>query len=148
MADALSRKSSHLSALPLRLRWDMKRAEIAFLTADVTVSLASLTVGPTLRQRMIEAQRDENHLQAGFREAESDVPGHFTLSTDNALMYRRRLCVPLGSTFTKELLEKAHSSIFSVHPGSTKMYKDLRQHYWWPGMKHEIADFISKCLTC
>ena len=129
VADALSRKSSHLSALstiPLRLRWKMERAEIVFLTAEITVSLASLTVGPTLRQRMIDAQRGEKHLAEGFREAESELPSHFTFSTDNALMYRRRLCVPLGSTYRKQLLEEAHNSIFSVHPGSTKMYRDLR----------------------
>ena len=102
VADALSRKSSHLSALPMRLRWDLERAEIALLTAEVTVSLASLTVGPTLRRRMIEAQSSEDHLQAGFIEAESGVPSHFTFSSDSALMYRQRLCVPLSSTFRKK----------------------------------------------
>ena len=55
VADALSRKSSHLSTLPLRLIQNSERAEIPLLMTEMTTSLASLTVGPTLRQRMVDA---------------------------------------------------------------------------------------------
>nr|GFC86342.1 putative reverse transcriptase domain-containing protein [Tanacetum cinerariifolium] len=44
--------------------------------------------------------------------------------------------------------DKAHSSPFLVHPGSTKMYHDLKQHFWWSGMKRDVAMFVSKCLIC
>nr|GEY49326.1 putative reverse transcriptase domain-containing protein [Tanacetum cinerariifolium] len=43
---------------------------------------------------------------------------------------------------------EAHSSPFSIHPGSTKMYHDLKQHFWWSGMKRDVAMFVSKCLIC
>ncbi|GJU52388.1 putative reverse transcriptase domain-containing protein [Tanacetum coccineum] len=43
---------------------------------------------------------------------------------------------------------KPHKSKYSVHPGANKMYYDLRDMYWWPGMKKDIAIYISKCLTC
>nr|GFA09634.1 hypothetical protein [Tanacetum cinerariifolium] len=43
---------------------------------------------------------------------------------------------------------EAHSSPFSVHSGSTKMYHDLKQHFWWSGMKGDVAMFVSKCLIC
>ncbi|GKB07164.1 retrotransposon protein, putative, ty3-gypsy subclass [Tanacetum coccineum] len=43
---------------------------------------------------------------------------------------------------------RQHSSPFSIHPGSTKMYKDLKQNFWWNGMKHDVARFVAKCLTC
>nr|GFC21585.1 putative reverse transcriptase domain-containing protein [Tanacetum cinerariifolium] len=46
------------------------------------------------------------------------------------------------------LLTEAHSSPFSVHPGSTKMYHDLKQYFWWSGMKRDVAMFVSKCLVC
>nr|GFA03345.1 transposon Ty3-I Gag-Pol polyprotein [Tanacetum cinerariifolium] len=46
------------------------------------------------------------------------------------------------------LLTEAHSSPFSVHPGSTKMYHDLKQYFWWSGMKRDVAMFVSKCLIC
>nr|GFB82936.1 retrotransposable element Tf2 [Tanacetum cinerariifolium] len=42
----------------------------------------------------------------------------------------------------------AHSSPFSVHPGSTKMYHNLKQHFWWSGMKQDVAKFVSRCLIC
>ena len=48
----------------------------------------------------------------------------------------------------KEIMEEAYSSAYAMHPGSTKMYRTLKDHYWWRGMKREIAEFVSKCLTC
>lgn len=43
---------------------------------------------------------------------------------------------------------EAHTAPYSIHPGSTKIYHDLRRLFWWPGMKRDIACFISQCLTC
>ena len=65
---------------------------------------------------------------------------------DDSLWFGRRLCVPTGGT-RQELLTDAHSSPYSVHPGGTKMYRDLKQHFWWQGMKREIARFVLKCLV-
>ena len=48
----------------------------------------------------------------------------------------------------KEIMEEAHFSTYSIHPGCTKMYHDLKDTYWWNGMKRDITDFVSKCLTC
>ena len=45
-------------------------------------------------------------------------------------------------------MEEAHSSAYAMHPGSTKMYHTLKEHYWWKGMKRDIVEFVSKCLTC
>ena len=45
-------------------------------------------------------------------------------------------------------MEEAHSSRYSIHPEATKMYRDLKQHYWWCRMKRDIVDFISRCLNC
>ncbi|GJT59787.1 putative reverse transcriptase domain-containing protein [Tanacetum coccineum] len=46
------------------------------------------------------------------------------------------------------IMDEAHRSKYSVHPGADKMYHDLRDMYWWPGMKRDIATYVSKCLTC
>ncbi|GJR55591.1 putative reverse transcriptase domain-containing protein, partial [Tanacetum coccineum] len=45
-------------------------------------------------------------------------------------------------------MDEAHKSKYSVHPGADKMYYDLRDRYWWPRMKKDIAEYVSKCLTC
>ncbi|GJW34540.1 putative reverse transcriptase domain-containing protein [Tanacetum coccineum] len=59
-----------------------------------------------------------------------------------------KLCVPEDPTLREALMTEAHSSPFSIHPGSTKMYHDLKQHFWWSGMKRDVATFVSKCLIC
>ncbi|GKA17141.1 putative reverse transcriptase domain-containing protein [Tanacetum coccineum] len=46
------------------------------------------------------------------------------------------------------IMDEAHKTGTSVHPGADKMYHDLRDMYWWPGMKRDIATYVSKCLTC
>lgn len=47
-----------------------------------------------------------------------------------------------------EIMEKAYGATCVVHLGGTKMYKDLKEHYWWNNMKREITEFVAKCLTC
>ena len=46
------------------------------------------------------------------------------------------------------VLKEAHESPLSIHPGSTKMYQDLRQRFWWTRMKREIAQYIANCDVC
>uniref|UniRef100_A0A0D2ZUX8 Integrase zinc-binding domain-containing protein n=2 Tax=Brassica TaxID=3705 RepID=A0A0D2ZUX8_BRAOL len=57
-------------------------------------------------------------------------------------MYRNRVCVPNDELLKKEILQQAHHSCFSIHPGNTKMYRDLKRYYHWPGMKRDVASFI------
>nr|GFD03435.1 retrotransposable element Tf2 [Tanacetum cinerariifolium] len=52
------------------------------------------------------------------------------------------------ATLREALLTEAHSSRFSVHPGSTKMYHDLKQYFWWSRMKGDVATFVARCLIC
>ena len=60
----------------------------------------------------------------------------------------QRMCVPEYGELKRDIREEAHSSAYAMHPGSTKMYRTLKEHYWWNGMKKEIAGFVSRCLTC
>nr|GFD20455.1 retrotransposon protein, putative, Ty3-gypsy subclass [Tanacetum cinerariifolium] len=70
----------------------------------------------------------------------------FRLDEDDVLWQGTRLCVPNDATLREALLTEAHSSSFFVHPGSTKTYHDLKQHFWWSGMKRDVATFVSGCL--
>nr|GFC13799.1 putative reverse transcriptase domain-containing protein [Tanacetum cinerariifolium] len=72
----------------------------------------------------------------------------FRLDKDDVLWQGTRLCVPNDASLREALLTEAHSSPFSVHPGSTKMYHDLKHHFWWSGMKRDVATFVSRCLIC
>ena len=72
----------------------------------------------------------------------------FVVDEEGVLRLGTRLCVPDVDDMRKEILEEAHYSAYSVHPGSTKMYHTLKDTYWWNGMKKDVAKFVSKCLTC
>ncbi|KAL0540116.1 hypothetical protein IC582_024346 [Cucumis melo] len=151
VADALSRKVSHSAALITRqapLHRDLEWAEIAVSVGAVTMQLAQLTVQPTLRQKIVDAQSNDPYLVEKRGLAEAGQTAEFSLSSDGGLLFERRLCVPSDSAVKTELLAEAHSSPFSMHPGSTKMYQDLKRVYWWRNMKREVAEFVSKCLVC
>ncbi|GKF04507.1 putative reverse transcriptase domain-containing protein, partial [Tanacetum coccineum] len=72
-------------------------------------------------------------------------PGKANVVAD-ALSRKER--VPLKSKVRTLVMDEAHKSKYSVHPGADKMYYDLRDRYWWPGMKKDIAEYVSMCLTC
>jgi hypothetical protein len=56
--------------------------------------------------------------------------------------------VPKKDAWEKNILDEAHTSKYSIHLGSTKMYQDIRQQLWWTRMKHETARYVSECDTC
>ena len=64
------------------------------------------------------------------------------------LRHNGRLWVPNVPELRGEILQEAHLSRYSIHPGSDKMYKDLKEYYWWPNMKEEVTEWVLKCLTC
>ncbi|GKD08805.1 putative reverse transcriptase domain-containing protein, partial [Tanacetum coccineum] len=68
--------------------------------------------------------------------------------SDGALYYMNRIWVPLTGDVKTLIMDEAHKSTYSVHLGADKMYYDLRDMYWWPGMKKDIALYVSKCFTC
>ena len=71
----------------------------------------------------------------------------FVLMDDDSLKLKDRLCIPHVGGLRRELLEEFHNSIFTVHPGGTKMYSDMKQLYWWSGFKRDIAEFIAQRLV-
>ncbi|KAA0045456.1 pol protein [Cucumis melo var. makuwa] len=151
VADPLSRKVSHSTALITRqapLHRNFERAEIEVSVGAVTSQLAQLTVQPNLRQKIIDAQSNDLYLVEKHFLAEAGQAVEFSISSDGGLLFERRLFVPADSAIKIELLTEAHSSPFSMHPGSTKMYQDLKRVYWWRNMKKEMVEFVSKCLVC
>ncbi|XP_073219665.1 uncharacterized protein [Cicer arietinum] len=72
----------------------------------------------------------------------------FSVDFDGVLRLKSRLCVPNVGGFRRKILEEAHHSSYTIHPGSNKMYQDLRELYWWEGMKRDVVDFVSRCLVC
>ncbi|GJY41710.1 putative reverse transcriptase domain-containing protein [Tanacetum coccineum] len=73
---------------------------------------------------------------------------HFEKRDDDGIYFFDRIWIPSVGGIRKLIIDKAHTSRYSVHPGADKMYYDLWDLYCWPGIKRDIAEYVSKCLMC
>ena len=138
VADALSRKSIQtLRALNAHLS----------LLDDSTV-VAELIARPSLLNQVLEAQRKEEKIVSIINQIRNGKETEFTVNENGVLYYKDRVCVPDCNDLRKFILEEAHSGSFAIHPGSTKMYRDLKMSFWWSGMKRDVSEFVTKCLVC
>ncbi|GJV13213.1 putative reverse transcriptase domain-containing protein [Tanacetum coccineum] len=90
---------------------------------------------------------DEKKLD-DIRVSEDPEKEHFEQRDDGESYFFERIWIPLVGGVRKLIMDEAHTSRYSVHPGADKMYYDLRDLYWWPGMKRDIAEYVSICLMC
>ena len=138
VADALSRKT--VAALSLQHSdWRL---------VDDGALLAQLKAQPVLKQMIIDAQKKDEELQKKVQLVRANDKIDFSIREDVSLYFQNRLCVPTYKEMRKELLHEAHNSMFTMHPGGNRMYQDLKQYYWWRGMKRDVTEYVSKCLTC
>ena len=107
-----------------------------------------LVIQATLVNQIIEAQFKDKELQKWFNKMTSKDLADWNIGSDRGLRFKNWLIVPDMYDIMKDILEEAHRSRLIVHPGGTKMYKDLKMTFWWDGMKREVAKFVSECLTC
>ena len=105
--------------------------------------MTNFRVQPDLVGRIKTLQKNDMQLVQLMEEVKRGSKPDFVLSDDGILRYETRLCVPNDGDLRRELLEKAHCSKFVIHPGGTKIYRDLKQNYWWLGMKRDIARFVA-----
>ncbi|GJU72296.1 reverse transcriptase domain-containing protein [Tanacetum coccineum] len=138
--------------------------EIRYNPGKVNVVVDALSRKERLKPRRVRAMAVT--IQAGMREkiqaAQSEALKQENVIMENlhgldqqmekkegeSLYFMDRIWVPLVGSVRTMIMDEAHRSKYSVHPGADKMYHDLRDMYWWPGMKRDIATYVSKCLTC
>ncbi|GKB56777.1 reverse transcriptase domain-containing protein [Tanacetum coccineum] len=72
----------------------------------------------------------------------------FEIHPDGTRCIKNQSWLPLFSNLRDLIMHKSHKLEYSIHPGSDKMYQDLKKLYWWPNMKVIIAEYVGKCLTC
>nr|GEV68123.1 hypothetical protein [Tanacetum cinerariifolium] len=133
VADALSRKER---IKPLRVR--------------ALVMTIDLNLPKQILEAQIEALKPENLEKEDVGGMiRRDIPKE-TLEprTDGTLFLNGRSWLPWYGDLRSVIMHESHKSKYSIHPGSDKMYQDMKKLYWWPNMKPNIATYVSKCLTC
>ena len=97
---------------------------------------------------MISAQKNDVKLQKKVQMVRDGDKIDFSIKEDGSLYIHNRLCVPNDKEIKKNSLFEAHNTVFTMNPRGNKMYQDLKQHYWWKGMKRDVTEYVSKCLMC
>ena len=110
-------------------------------------TLGSLVATPSLLSIMIESQGQDAEIVSIRDRVQSGIGDEgLNVHTDGSLRYKEPVVVPQLTDLREEILREFHCSRFSVHPGGTKMYQDLRRQYYWSGMKRNVEDMLLACI--
>jgi hypothetical protein len=101
--------------------------------------LTNVKLESVLLQRIIDAQRTDKGMKYIHEKMEAGKANCFRKDNQGVIWFKDRIVVPKDVEVHQQILDEAHLSRYSIHPGSTKMYQNLKQHYWWTKMKIEIA---------
>ena len=150
--DALSRKSlgsiAHISTMKRSLIQELYQLVDQGLIMKISRSrglIAQFRVKLVLRD-MIKITQSRDPILVELQEnVRSGKFTDFTLDDEGILWISGRLCVPDVDNLREEILEEAHFIAYSIHPGATKMYHNIRDLYWWDGLKKDVADYVAKC---
>ncbi|XP_073064078.1 uncharacterized protein [Primulina eburnea] len=142
--DALSRKSSsELNAMISKpLFFDLQRNEINLVSSGTVARLSTLVLRSTLFDRILKEQQSDVQLLKLKRSNELTGVSEFGLNRDGLMTFRGKICVPIGDNIRRDVLIEAHTVPYSVHPGGTKMYQDLRRLYWWSDRLTKSSHFL------
>ena len=127
VADALSRKER-----PKTLR----------------VRALGMTIHTSLTTRIRDAQQEALKEQNLKEESLRGMDKSLETKSNDTRYFMNRIWVPKVGDLRNLVMDEAHKTKYSVHPGSDKMYQDVKELYWWPNMKADIATYVNKCLTC
>jgi len=111
--------------------------------------LAQLKIQFVPRYKVLVAQQVGKKKVKDIKESVNQgIEKAFQMLSGGLIAMGRRIYLPDHKTLKEEVLRETHESRFATHPGSMKMYKDLKKYYWWPNMKREIAEFVSNYGIC
>jgi hypothetical protein len=148
VADALSRKASchclTVKTSDITLCQEMEKLNLGMIHHG---TLSQLKLESILLQRIINAQRSDKGMRHIHEKIKVGKANCFR-KDQGIIWFNNRIVVPKNDEVRQQILDEAHLSRYSIHPESTKMYQDLKQHYWWTKMKIEIARYVAKCDTC
>ncbi|XP_071927217.1 uncharacterized protein [Coffea arabica] len=148
VADALSRKAQ-IAGLMVK-EWDMLK-EISGWNPrleKLKVLFGNLSLKSPLLERIKEAQKTNPMIRKNLEKVQKGETLDFKLGPEGVLRFRDRIVIPANEELRKRILEESHRSKYTIHPGVTKMYHDVKGLYWWEGLKKDVAAFVQRCLIC
>ena len=108
----------------------------------------SMDIEPTLEQEIRKGQKEDEEIKKILKLLEEGRAPRFRVDEEGIVWHKDRMCVPNIQRIKDVILKDCHESTYSIHPGDTKMYQDLKQSYWWPGMKKDIGEYVALCDIC
>jgi hypothetical protein len=149
VADALSRKPGTVNTLTTSIHPRLQE-EFAKLNMVLCgpVNSDTLEITPTLMEEIKKAQGPDKGIQEIKELMHQGKAKCFRVDDQGTLWFEKRICVPDQDNLRQQILREAHESAYSIHPGGTKMYQDLRETFWCPGMRRDIAYYVACCDVC
>ncbi|XP_058753209.1 uncharacterized protein LOC131626411 [Vicia villosa] len=142
VADALSRKTLHMSAMMVKELELIEQFRDMSLICEVTprsVKLGMLKIDNDFLSSIKEAQKLDVKIVDIIVGCGKSEKSDFKVDAQVVLRLRNRICIPDDNDMKRMILEEGHRSNLSIHPGATKMYQDLKKIFWWPRMKEDVA---------
>nr|GFC10328.1 putative reverse transcriptase domain-containing protein [Tanacetum cinerariifolium] len=107
-----------------------------------------MTIGLNLPKQILSAQSEAKKEENFITKDLHGMINKLEPRTDGLLCLNNQSWIMCYGDLRALIMHESHKSKYSIHPGSDKMYQDLKKLYWWPNMKAEISIYVSKCLTC
>jgi hypothetical protein len=149
VVDALIWKEHVHAAIVTQLP-DELAEDFAMLNLGIVAHIEGVTieVEPTLEQEIRKGRIGDAKIQE-IKDLMAEGRGpDFTEDEQGTIWFKNRICVPEIDSLRETILKEAQDSDYSIHPGSTKMYQDLKQKYWWYGLKRDVVAHMAVCDVC
>ena len=118
------------------------------LNLGIVVNAMEIEVTATLEKEILKGQLEDEKLKEITQNVVLGKAPRFRIDDNGTLWFGKRICVPEVKAICDMILREAHESAYSIHHDSTKMYLDLKEKYWWYGLKRDVAENVALCDTC
>jgi polyhydroxyalkanoate synthesis regulator phasin len=149
MVDALSRKGqvNSVSAYLLQqeLCWETEQLNVGMVN---NIEATIMEVESTLEQEIHKGQESDEKIKEIKTQISLGKAPDFTEDEQDTVWFKKRICVPEVEHLRQLILGEGHDSAHSIHPRSTKMYQDLKEKYWWYGLKRDVATHVALRDVC